>query len=92
MTARKVKKRRDQEIKTVIERAFRPLRCVAEIWDYDQKVRFKVFDANDRDVIEVPSLVLREPRDDSNLRSILSAARAAVEEKGFRPEPWSLER
>jgi hypothetical protein len=80
----------DEEIRAAAERAFRPLRCVAEIWDYDAKIRFKVFDANDRGILEAPSLVLRELRDKSNLRSVLSAARAAVEEKGFRLEPWTL--
>ncbi len=80
----------NDEIKIAVEATFRPLRCVAEVWDYDQKLRFRVFDSNDRGVLRVPSLVLRELRDKSNLKSVLSAARATVEEKGFRLEPWAL--
>lgn len=77
----------DNEIRAVVETAFRPLRCVVEVWDYDQKLRFRVFDSNDRGVLKVPRLVLRELRDKSNLQSVLSTARATVEEKGFRLEP-----
>lgn len=80
----------DDEIKIAVEAAFRPLRCVAEVWDYEQKLRFRVFDSNDRGVLTVPSLVLRDLRDRSNLRSVLSTARLTVEEKGFRLEPWAL--
>ena len=80
----------DDEIRIAVEAAFRPLRCVAEVWDYDQKLRFRVFDPNDRGVLRVPSLNLRELRDKSNLRSVLAAARATVQEKGFRLEPWAL--
>ena len=79
----------DDEIRRAVEAAFRPLRCVAEVWDYNQKLRFRVFDSSDRGVLKMPSLVLRELRDKSNLRSVLSAARSTVEEKGFRLEPWT---
>ena len=80
----------NDDIKAAVEQAFRPLRCVVEVWDYDQKLRFKVFDANDRGVIEVPSLVLRLVREKNNLKSVLSSARTEVEEKGFRLEPLVL--
>lgn len=74
----------DDEIRMAVEAAFRPLRCVAEVWDYNQKLRFRVFDPSDRGVLTVPSLVLRELRDKSNLISVLSAARSTVEEKGVQ--------
>ncbi len=77
------------EIRTTVEQAFRPLRCVAEIWDYDQKLRFKVFD-DDRAVIEVPRLVLRDLRETDNLTSVLVQARSEVEDKGFDLERLAL--
>lgn len=80
----------NDEIVTAVQDAFRPLRCVAEIWDYDAKLRFKVFDANDRGVVEVPSVVLRTVRERKDLGSVLAAARTAVEDKGFRLEPLAL--
>ncbi len=79
----------DNEIRIAVETAFRPLRCVVEVC-YDQKLRFRVFDSNDRGVLKMPRLVLRELRDKSNLKSVLSTARATVEEKGFRLEPWAM--
>lgn len=79
----------NDEIRIAVEAAFRPLRCVAEVWDYEQKLRFRVFDSHDRGVLTVPSLVLRDLRDQSNLKSVLSVARETVEEKGFRLEPWA---
>ncbi len=78
------------EIRAAIEKAFQPLRCVAEIWDYDQKLRVKVSDAKDRGIVEIPNLILREVREKSNLKSVLSSARSVVEEKGFRLEPLIL--
>jgi hypothetical protein len=42
----------DEEIVTRIERALAPLRCVAEIYDYRARLRFKVFDENGNGVIE----------------------------------------
>jgi hypothetical protein len=80
----------NEQVRVAVERAFKPLRCVAEIWDYDQKLRFKVFDVNDKGIIEMPRLVLRELRDRDNLASVLSSAREHVEEKGFQLEPWTL--
>jgi hypothetical protein len=53
----------DEEIKKIkvrLEDAFNPLRCVAEVWDYKQKLRFKVFDHNDQGIIEMPEIVLRD--------------------------------
>lgn len=80
----------NEEIRDAVEKAFRPLRCGAEIWDYDQKLRFRVFDDRDQGIVRVPSLVLRELRSKSNLRSVLSSARAVVEEKGFHLEPLDV--
>jgi hypothetical protein len=80
----------DDEIRRIVEGAFRPLRCVAEIRDYGQKLRFRVFDENDVGVLRMDSAVLRDLRDQQNLRNVLSAARETVEEKGFRLDPWSL--
>jgi hypothetical protein len=80
----------DEEIRAIVEQAFRPLRCVAEIWDYEQKLRFRVFDNNDVGVLRMESAVLRDLRDEQNLRNVLSAAHETVEEKGFRLDPWTL--
>jgi len=39
----------NEEICSRVEMAFSPYRCVAEIWDYGQKLRFRVFGSTDED-------------------------------------------
>lgn len=73
----------DLNVKSTVEGAFSPLQCVAEIWDYNQKLRFKVFDAKGDVVFEMAEIILREIRKKNNLASILSSARKIVEKKGF---------
>ena len=79
----------NDEIRNIVETAFNPLRCVAEIWDFDQKLRFRVFDPKDEVVLTFPNEVLRHLRDGDALRNVILAARARIEEKGFLLEPWN---
>lgn len=78
------------EIQTIVEGAFHPHRCVAEVWDYGQKLRFKVFAPDDKGVIEVPELVLSTVHEKSQLQATISLFRERVEEKGFGLQPWSF--
>lgn len=82
--------RTDDEVKAIVEAAFRPLRCIAEVWDYDYRLRFKVFDDKDRGIVEVSDLVLRNLRDEAQLRDVLAGVRQRVLEKGYRVDPWEL--
>ena len=67
-----------EQIRDAVEGAFKPLRCVAEIWDYNEKLRFKVFDADDHTAIQAPRLVLRGLRDRSSGLTGLDRKRAVV--------------
>ena len=82
--------RTDDEVKAIVEAALRPLRCIAEVWDYDYRLRFKVFDDKDRGIVEVSDLVLRNLRDEAQLRDVLAGVRQRVLEKGYRVDPWEL--
>lgn len=79
----------NEQITAQIENTFKPLTCVAEIWDYGRRIRFKVFDSNDSGILEIPDLILVNIRDESQLRSVLSAARESIEERGFVLDDWS---
>ena len=79
-----------EQIRDAVEGAFKPLRCVAEIWDYNEKLRFKVFDADDHTAIQAPRLVLRGLRDRDDLAHLLASVREDIEAKGFRLNPWEL--
>jgi len=71
----------NEQIKEVVERAFLPLRCVAEIWDYDFKLRFKVFDDDGKGLVKMPNIVLDDVRDQSCLEDILRQVRSRIEKK-----------
>lgn len=82
--------RTDEDIRAVVESAFKPLRCVAETWDYEHRLRFKVFDENEQGVIEVPDVALRSLREESQLRDVILQARRAITEKGIQLDSWEL--
>ena len=65
----------NDKIMEIVEGAFRPYRCGVEIWDYDEKLRFKVFDDKNNGIIERPRLILRELRDEGQLRQLLLSIR-----------------
>lgn len=54
----------NEQIVDYITKAFVPYKCYPEIWDYDKKLKLKVFDEKNLCVINYPELLL------SNLRSI----------------------
>ncbi len=33
-----------EEAITTIQGAFKPLRCIAQIWDYEKRIRFRILD------------------------------------------------
>jgi len=70
-------------IKQRLEGSFNPLRCVADVWDYKQKLRFKVFDETDRAIIEVPEIVLRDVAEENRLGDLVEQVRAQVQARGF---------
>jgi hypothetical protein len=76
----------DQDITKItarVESAFAPLRCVAEVWDYKEKLRFKIFDDEDNGIIEVPQIALRDVSDERHLDTMLQKTRGLVHAKGF---------
>jgi hypothetical protein len=73
----------DEEIIARVENAFSPLRCVAQIWDYSSKLRFKVFDSNDDGIHEMPKIALRDIRDERHLEQVLQEVRLRILDKGF---------
>lgn len=67
-----------KKINTRLEGAFKPFRHVAEFWDYEQKLRFKVFDKNDQCIIEMTQIPVRELIDESFLEDLIEHTRAEI--------------
>ncbi|MEX0734086.1 MAG: hypothetical protein WD051_05560 [Steroidobacteraceae bacterium] len=78
----------NEQICAAVEGAFSPLNCVAEIWDYEQKLRFRVSDATNETVLTCPNEVLANLRDDTALTAFLQNVRAEVEDNGYTLNPW----
>ena len=73
-----------KKINARLEGAFKPFRCVAEFWDYEQKLRFKVFDKNDQCIIEMTQIPVRELMDESYLEDLIEHTRAEIQSQ--RPD------
>ncbi len=71
----------NDEICAFIENAFLPNRCVAEIWDYNKKLRFKVFDAEGNSVATLAEAVLASLRETRDLESLIQSVRLRIEHK-----------
>jgi hypothetical protein len=80
----------DQQILAAVQAAFSPLRCTAEIWDQEQKLRLQVFDAENRTVLTYPNQVLGAVRQVDSLRAFLEMLRAQAQAKGHRLGPLKL--
>ncbi len=72
-----------------IEAAFRPLRCVVEVFDYDHRLRFCVFD-QEEPVLVMSEALVRRVCDPGGLNTIVSECRARVERKGFKLDAWQV--
>lgn len=70
----------NDEIFSAVETAFSPYRCVPEIWDYGQKLRFRVFDAEDQPIIKMSEVILSSIRDVTALNSLFEVARQCLQE------------
>lgn len=70
-----------EEIRSRIETAFLPYRCVAEIWDYDKKLRLRVFDLKDQTLLTIEEVILSSVRESSSLDSLIVSIRHNVDLK-----------
>ena len=78
----------NEEIRVAVEAAFKPLRCVMEIWDFGQKLSFRVFDAKEHTVLTVPDEVLGNLRDGPALEALIQDARTRIAANGHHLDPW----
>jgi hypothetical protein len=72
-----------EAIRLRVEGAFRPLHCVAEIWDYKDKLRFKVFDKDNKGIVEMPDVSLDSLDSAGTLEELIQGVRREVQSKGF---------
>lgn len=84
---------RELELETVvrsIESAFKPFECVVEVFDYEHRIRFRVFDQNDKPLLTMSEALVRRVRDPGGLNTIVTECRAKVERRGHKLKSWKV--
>lgn len=71
----------NEEICSRVEAAFSPYRCVAEVWDYDNKLRFRVFNSADVPLATMGEVVLSSVREARALESLLASVWLHIEDR-----------
>ena len=72
------------------QRAFAPFSCVAEHYDYQYRIRFRVYGPGDEHLVEMDDLTRPMFQDASRLEAAIVAARRAIEAKGFILDAWTF--
>jgi hypothetical protein len=72
-----------------LETGFLPERCVAELFDYNNVVRFRVFGAKD-EILHSGKIARPAYNSTENLRGCIEDARSEIERKGFELAPWQM--
>lgn len=72
------------QIRVKLEAAFQPFRCVVEVRDYGEKLRFKVLDNNGVSIIETDDIPVRELMDNNYLEDVIEQTRVEIHSR--RPD------
>jgi hypothetical protein len=70
------------KIKAELEGAFKPLHCIAQVYDTGQKLRFKVFDRDYDTACEMADLSLKALLDQTLLSDVIQRARKQIQRSG----------
>lgn len=77
-----------RELKTMIEEAFRPLTCVAEV-HYDREVVFRIYDDRNSCVFTQRLTVVPQAQADSEFLHLICGIRAHLEQQGHTLNSWT---
>jgi hypothetical protein len=71
-----------------VESAFKPFECVVEVFNFQRRLRFRVFDLNDKPLLTMSDALVRRLCDPGGLNTIITTCRSRVEQKGHKLKPW----
>ena len=80
------------KVAEALRSAFGPLDCGVEVFDFEQKLRLRIFDAKGKPVLRVGQMLTRPMRDPDALRSVIKEVRNRLKAKGFELKPWKRPR
>jgi len=72
-----------------IRRAFKPLLCRVEVYDSERRLRFRVLDSDNKPVLPLVDMSMRDAVDPNKLRAEIDEARRRVEAKGCELKAWT---
>jgi hypothetical protein len=72
----------DFDALTRLKGGLAPFRCDSEIWDYQDKLRFRVFDQNGTPVLRADAIPQRVFRDPVELGRLVSFVRSRLQNRG----------
>ena len=78
-----------EEAVDIIAKAFSPLHCGAETFDY-RYVRFRIFDANDEGILRMERLTPDDYGFPQSLQSIIEHARSNLTRMGHSLNAWHM--
>ncbi|MNM71067.1 hypothetical protein D3C81_827200 [compost metagenome] len=70
------------EAAQILAKAFAPFRCVAEPWDYGERIRFRVFDVDDEPLLTVEELKKKQFSKQEELQAVIATSRARLTQRG----------
>ena len=74
----------------ILSQSFLPRRCVAEVWDHGQKVRFRVFNDADEPLIALPKLTRAAVTNPQRLSGIIATVRERLRDRGLALDGWTF--
>ena len=74
----------------VLRSAFEPLRCVAEMYDYNSKARFRVYGQQDEPLLRMEKIEPYILGDRRLLSEIIEATRHKLVNRGIALRAWSM--
>ena len=70
------------EVVSIVEEAFRPLRCAVKIHDHNKRLSLRVFNTNDKFVLQLKDAILEDLRGEVYLQTIILRLREEAESRG----------
>jgi len=74
----------------IIRVAFKPLRCGVEVFDYEQRIRFRVFGSDDKPLLTMSDMKVSLAQDPTDLEDTIRHARERIAKKGVQLANWSF--
>jgi len=77
----------DDDIKIILERSFKPYRCVVQLRP-NEEVRFKILHGTNQIYVVSPGIELSSLREESLLTALIIKVRAQLKANGYKLEAW----